>query len=73
MANSLKSRIEQCIAKRAALEERKARAEKDLRDAEEALTELGLKPGAKAKAAVEEAEEELAAEVAAMEKQLGLN
>lgn len=75
MANSvssLKGRIEACITKRAALEERKARAEKDLRVAEKALADLGLKPGAKAKAAIEEAEEELAAAVADVEKQLGI-
>lgn len=69
---SLKARIDECIAKRAALEERKARAQQDLKAAEKALLELGLTPGKKAEQAVAEAEDALADAIERVEKQLGI-
>jgi Holliday junction resolvasome RuvABC DNA-binding subunit len=69
--SSLRDRIDACVRKRAALEERKTRAEKDKADAEGALKELGLKPKT-ARAAIEEAEAELGREVKEIEKMLGI-
>lgn len=69
---TLRDRIDTCVRKRAALEERKARAERDFAAADAALRELGLKPKT-ARATIEQAEEELAREVAEVEKQLGLS
>jgi|GEM_PF-6326027 len=69
--SSLRDRIQNCVSKKAALVERRSRAEADLADAEAALTEAGLKPKT-ARAAIEKAEAELEEAVAAIEEQLGL-
>ena len=69
--SDLRARIDACVKKRAALEERQTRAEHDLAEAEAALTELGLTPKT-ARRVIEEAEAALTADVAEVEKTLGL-
>jgi Holliday junction resolvasome RuvABC DNA-binding subunit len=71
MASSLRERIDTCVQKRAALEERKKRAEQDLNTAKEALKALGLAPKT-AWTAIRDAEAELTAELEEVEKTLGI-
>jgi chaperonin cofactor prefoldin len=70
---ALKARIEACVTRLAALEERKARAEADLKEAEAALKALGLKPGDEVKAAITKAESDLENSLSEMEDILGLS
>ncbi len=71
MVESLRNRIDICVKKRAALDERRSRAEADLKAAEDALKEFGLKPST-ARATIEKAEAKLVAEVAEIERILDI-
>ncbi len=69
---TIRERLDICIKKRAAISERRTRAEKDLAEAEAALKERGLSPKT-ARTAIEKAEKELEAELAEVETQLGIH
>jgi len=70
--STLKQRIEKAAERRAALVERKTRAEADEKAALTKLNELGLTPQT-AEKAIADAQSGLEAAVAAVEKDLGLD